>query len=552
VDETRAGALAAALGVRPLTARLLVARGIAEEERANRFLTPRLADLRRPDGMADLARVLDRLAAAIAAGETIGVFGDYDVDGVTTAAVLTLALRACGGRVVPRAASRHAGYGLGVADVDRFAADGCRVLVTGDCGTSDHDALRAARDRGIDAIVIDHHELPAGETPAYALVSSRRPDDAFPFKGLASCGVAFYLAAALRTRLAAGFDPRDLLDLVALGTIADMVPLVEENRILVAAGLARLSARKRPGVAALAVRAELEAGPITATDVAFRLTPRLNAAGRLGDAQLALDLLLAADAAGAERLAAELEEQNTERQRIQELVWKEALGQATAQLLDEGDPPAVVVGGDGWHPGVVGIIAARLVDRFARPAIAIGFRDGEGRGSARTVSGVNLYDALARCAGLLSKFGGHAGAAGMSIAAGRLDDFRRAFATEVARQLGSHRPDTLEVDAEVSLRDLDLPFTEELSRLAPFGVANREPLFALTGVTALMTRQVGNGHLQLTLDHGGATSEAIAFGFGQSDPGPGARVDLVATAELDTFRGLRRARLKVSKLAKAE
>jgi single-stranded-DNA-specific exonuclease len=193
-----------------------------------------------------------------------------------------------------------------------------------------------------------------------------------------------------------------------------------------------------------------------------------------------------------------------------------------------------------------------LVDRFARPAIAIGFRDGEGRGSARTVSGVNLYDALARCAGLLSKFGGHAGAAGMSIAAGRLDDFRRAFATEVARQLGSHRPDTLEVDAEVSLRDLDLPFTEELSRLAPFGVANREPLFALTGVTALMTRQVGNGHLQLTLDHGGATSEAIAFGFGQSDPGPGARVDLVATAELDTFRGLRRARLKVSKLAKAE
>jgi single-stranded-DNA-specific exonuclease len=551
VDESRAGALAAALGVRPLTARLLVGRGIVEAERASRFLAPKLADLRRPDGMADLPRALDRLATALAGAETIGVFGDYDVDGVTTAAVLTLALRACGGRVLPRAASRHAGYGLGVADVDRFAGDGCRVLVTGDCGTSDHDALQAARARGIDVIVIDHHELPAGESAAYALVSSRRPDDAFPFKGLASCGVAFYLAAALRTRLGAAFDPRDLLDLVALGTIADMVPLVEENRILVAAGLARLSTRQRPGIAALAARAELATGTITATDVAFRLTPRLNAAGRLGEAQLALDLLLAGTAADAERLAGELEEQNTERQRIQELVWKEALGQAALQIQD-GDPPALVVGADGWHHGVVGIIAARLVDRFARPAVAIGFRDGHGRGSARTVAGVNLYDALARCAGLLSKFGGHAGAAGMSITADKLDDFRQAFVAEAARQRGGHRPDAVEVDAEVSLCDLDVPFTEELARLGPFGVANREPLFALAGVTARLTRLVGNGHLQLTLDHGGATGEAIAFGFAESDPGAGARVDLVATAELDTFRGLRRARLKVSKLAKAE
>src|SRR6185436_1114984 len=344
IDESKAAALATAMRIRPLTARLLVARGIVDAEPASRFLEPRLADLRPPDGMADLPRALDRLVAALAAGETIGVFGDYDVDGVTTAAVLASALRAFGGKVVARAASRHAGYGLGVDDVARFAADGCTVLVTGDCGTSDHDALAAARARGIDAIVIDHHELPEGETAAYALVNSRRPDDAFPFKGLASCGVAFYLAAALRRRLGSAFDPRDLLDLVALGTIADLVPLVAENRILVSAGLRRLSERKRPGLAALAVRAELETGRITAHDAAFRLPPRLNAAGRLGEAQLALDLLLAGEA-DAERLAGELDDQNTERQRVQGLVWKEALAMATAQVEEDG-AAALVVGAE--------------------------------------------------------------------------------------------------------------------------------------------------------------------------------------------------------------
>jgi len=550
IDESKAAALAAAMRIRPLTARLLVARGIAEADLAARFLAPRLANLRPPEGVADLPRAIERIAAALGAGEIIGVFGDYDVDGVTTAAILTSALRAFGGTVVPRAASRHAGYGLGVDDVGRFAAAGCRLLVTGDCGTSDHEALRAARASGIDTIVIDHHELPEGETAAYALVNSRRPDDTFPFKGLASCGVAFYLTAALRTRLASAFDPRELLDLVALGTIADMVPLMAENRILVAAGLERLSLRKRPGLAALAVRAELPGGPITAHDAAFRLTPRLNAAGRLGEAQLALDLLLAGDA-DAERLAGELDDQNTERQRVQELVWKEALAQASAQVA-EMDAPALVVGAEGWHAGVVGIIAARLVDRFARPAIAIGFRDGQGRGSARTVAGVNLFDALARCASHLTKFGGHAGAAGMSIAIDALDGFRDAFAAEAARQLGAGgRSAAFAVDAEVTLGDLDRGFAEELARLEPFGVANREPLFALSGVTTRTTRVVGKDHLQLTLDHGGATSEAIAFGFADEDPGAGARVDLVATAELDTFRGLTRTRLKVSKLARA-
>jgi single-stranded-DNA-specific exonuclease len=248
-------------------------------------------------------------------------------------------------------------------------------------------------------------------------------------------------------------------------------------------------------------------------------------------------------------LAATLEDQNTERQRIQELVWMEALAQANAQ--EESGAPAIVVGAEGWHQGVVGIVAARLVDKLEKPAVAVGFQQGEGRGSARTVPGINLFEALGHCSAHLTKFGGHANAAGMSLALDRLVDFRAAFVAEIARQFEGRLPTSLEVDAEVGLGDLDLSAAEELARLAPHGAANREPLFGLRAVTARATRRVGNGHLQLTLDHGGAIGEAIAFGLGDQDPGPGAQVDLVATAELDSFRGIRRTRLKVSRLIRA-
>jgi single-stranded-DNA-specific exonuclease len=550
VDDQVVVTLAGELKVRPLTARILVGRGIGDAAMAAKFLSPRLADMRPPEGMADLPKAVERLVAALGGAETIGVFGDYDVDGVTTAAVLASTFRALGGKVIARCASRDAGYGLGTDDVARFAAEGCTVLVTGDCGTSDHDALRAARERGIDVVVIDHHQLPEGESTAYALINPRRPDDGFPFKGLASCGVAFYLAAALRSRLRErfpAFDPRELLDLVALGTIADVVPLVDENRILVTHGLRTLSARKRPAITALAAKAELNGPAITGHDVGFRLAPRLNAAGRLGEAQLALDLLLAPDARTAERLAEELEDKNAERQRIQELVWTEAL----AAAAEHETAPAIVVGAAGWHQGVVGIIAARLVDRYARPAIVIGFRGEEGRGSARTVPGFDLFAALGRSSEHLVRFGGHAAAAGMTVTPAKLDDFRRRFAAAIHEQAQGRVAAAVRVDAVVGLGELDVPFAEELGRLAPFGAANTEPVFALRGVTTQATRRVGQGHLQLTLMDRGAVGEAIAFGMADRDPGTGAAVDLLATAELDTFRGARRARLKVRHLIPA-
>jgi single-stranded-DNA-specific exonuclease len=541
--------LAAGLGVRALTARILVARGFASPDSATRFLSPRLSDLRPPDGIADLTRAIDRIVRALDGREQVGVFGDYDVDGTTSAAILILLLRGLGLEVVARMARRASGYGFSPGDAQAFVEQGCTLVLTSDCGTSDHEALRLCRAANVDVIVIDHHHVPSGDSPAHALLNPHRADDTFSFKGLASCGVAFYLAAAVRTRLrAAGssladaLDPRAWLDLVALGTIADLVPLTDENRILVAAGLRELSQLRRPGLAALAELAGLAPGSIGATEVSFRLAPRLNAAGRLGDAQLALDLLLAPDRARGQDAAVGLEDLNRERQRVQERVWNEAAGQAQSYV----DEPALVLGAEGWHQGVVGIVAAKLVDKYRKPAVVVGFSEGQGRGSARTFGGFDLYQALSGCREHLTAFGGHPMAAGVSLAHAHLAPFRAAFGQAAAAHFAAaNAAAPIEVDAVASLADFDMAQVEELTRLAPFGTDNSEPLFVVRGVTVSHTRVVGSSHLQLTLAHGHVTSDAIAFGMGEQDPGPGARLDVIGCAELDEYRGKRKIRLRL-------
>jgi len=554
-NADNARGLADGLGVRGLTARILAARGFSTIESAERFLLPRLSDLRPPLGIADLDRAIDRILAASQNDEKVAVFGDYDVDGITSAAILIGLVRALGLSVVARAAKRSSGYGFSPADAAFFVEQGCTLVLTGDCGTSDVESLAFCRSRGVDVIVIDHHHVPTGESQAFALLNSHRQDDAFPFKGLASCGVAFYLAAAVRSRLRAegngkgdNIDPRSWLDLVALGTIADLVPLTDENRILVAAGLRELAAMRRPGITALAAVAGLAPGPLGTTDVSFRLAPRLNAAGRLGDAQLALDLLLSSDASEANGLAAKLDDLNRERQRIQERIWSEA-DAAAAEYAGE---PALVLGAEGWHQGVVGIVAAKLVDKYRKPVVIIGFNEGQGRGSARTLGGFDLYQALVQCREYLSVFGGHPMAAGVSLSQENLAGFRVAFVA-VARAHFAARPamETIEVDAVASLSDLDRVQIEELARLGPFGNANSEPLIAVPGVVARSTRVVGTSHLQLTLVQGSAVIEAIAFGMGDKDPGQGARLDVLGAAEVDEFRGQRKIRLRLRHLMRS-
>jgi single-stranded-DNA-specific exonuclease len=559
IDDRRAANLASSLGLRQLTARVLLGRGFSETAACNRFLAPRLADLRTPEGIVDLDRAVERLERAIIAQEPIGVFGDYDVDGVTTAAILTTALRRLGAAPVARVANRFSGYGFSPAEATRFCDEGATLVITGDCGTSDHEALQLCRGRGVDVVVIDHHQVPSGPSAAFALINPHRPEDRFSFKGLASCGVAFYLAAALRTRLRArnhapalSFDPRSLLDLVALGTIADLVPLIEENRILVAAGLRELSARRRPGLRALAQVAEIAPDtPMDAITVSFRLTPRLNAPGRLGEAQRSLDLLLAEDDEEARRRALEIDDVNRARQKIQDEVWVAA--SAAAAGLMSAAPAALVVGAEGWHPGVVGIVAARLVDRFQRPAVVVAFSGGVGRGSARTTGGFDLHAALTACASHLDLFGGHAGAAGMTVAEARFPAFREAFVARAADHASGRLPQAeAEADSQADLPELDLGQVEELVRLGPFGHSNGQPVVAVAGVRVEATRVVGKDHLQLTLSRGGMTSEAIAFGMAAQAPAPGAAIDLVACPEIDEYRGYRRARLRVKHIFPTE
>ncbi|TMQ02654.1 MAG: single-stranded-DNA-specific exonuclease RecJ [Deltaproteobacteria bacterium] len=569
VDEALVSRLAGALRVRPATARCLVGRGVTEPRDAQGFIDPRLAALRPPTGLAGMARAVERIADAVVAGRRIGVFGDYDVDGVTTAALLTGFLRSVGATVEVAVARRDAGYGFTPAAAADFATRGCEVIITGDCGTSDLDAITAAAARGIDVVVVDHHTVPAADTahPALALVNPHRADSTFPFRGMASVGLAFYVAAAVRTELRerrhfelgsrverAGHaepDVLDLLDLVALGTIADLVPLASENRILTALGLRRLQSRARPGVAALLAAAGVsDDREVDARTVAWKLAPRINAPGRLGAAAPSLALLLA-DAASAAERAQVLEAANTERRALQDQVMAEAL----AQLGDRDPGPAIVIAGDGWPSGVVGIVAAKLVDRYQRPAFVVGIdrETGIGRGSARTAGGVNLYRALCEAAPWLDRYGGHAAAAGFTVRRTELAALGEALGAACARLAAGSGPVATgrDVDAEVRLAEVDERLAQELAGLGPFGQDNPSPVLVTRNVRVSAVRRVGDGsHLKLTLEDDRATTRsAIGFSLGEREVDVGARVDLTFLPTVSTWQGRRSAELELSDLA---
>ena len=562
-------ALAARLRVPTLVARLLWQRGLCEDARAAAYLAPRLSALTSPLLLPDIERAAERLARAVAARERIAVCGDYDVDGMTGTALLVRFFRLAGADVVWAIPDRDEdGYGLSVAGVERLAADGVRVAVTVDNGVTAHAAIERAVALGMDVVVTDHH-LP-GDTlpPAVAIVNpSRRDAPPQPPGPPCGCALAFKTAWAVADRLrggaaamnGAGGDGaarfkaflRDAMGLVALATVADVVALEGENRVLVSHGLQALRASEHAGIRALLEVAEVGAAPLTTQDVSFRLAPRLNAAGRLSRPELVIDLLTCAEPARARELAAQLDRANEQRRRIERIVLEQALPRAAEQAGD-GARRSLVVHGQGWHKGVIGIVAARLVDLHARPTVVIGFDGDDGRGSCRTSPDVDLHRALTRCGPHLKRYGGHAMAAGLEIGLAEIDRFAEGFEAAVREQTGAGDVAERVVWADLESRadDWDLATAEALQRLAPFGAGNPEPRFLLRAVrVAGRPRMLGAeaSHLSFALQQKGGAVRVV--GFHRADLHDLAAseqpLDLLVTATVNEWRGTRTPELRL-------
>jgi single-stranded-DNA-specific exonuclease len=528
--------LGRALKLTSTAATVLLARGLRDPEASARFLDPKLANLTPPGAMKDRNEAVARLARAVKAGERVCVFGDYDADGVTAAALLTSVLRALGAQVVTLLADRFdGGYGLSERALDRVLETGASLLVTCDCGSTDHERLERARRAGIEAIVIDHHRVPADPLPALAFLNPHRPECGFAYKGLASVGLALSVGAGVRADLGVNLDLRPWLDLVAIGTIGDVAPLDGDNRALVRAGLAVMARGGRPGTRALAEVAGFSASSLTGEDVSFRLAPRINAPGRLGKPDLALELLLAPTDVDARRLAGEVELACTRRKEVQRAVVAEALAMLADPAL--ASLPAIVLARQGWHPGVVGIVAGRLASRFGKPTVVVALEGDRGRGSARGPAGFSVYDALAASRGELVGFGGHHAAAGVEIAAERVDAFRDAFCQACLRAGVPEASPRADADALLEEGDRPERVARELERFEPCGQSNAAPRIAIERARVLESRELSGGHMRLSIDVGGARVSCFGAEMVEVLPSLGTHVRAVGSLRRDAWRG---------------
>jgi single-stranded-DNA-specific exonuclease len=531
--------------------RLLVARGHAPAEVAKRYLRPRLDQLLPPEQLLDLSRAVDRLVRAIRDGETILVHGDYDVDGISSTTLLTRSLRALGATVVPFIPRRLTdGYDLSDAGVRAAREARATVVVTCDCGTSAVTPVAALQSEGIDVIISDHH-LPGGDLPnAYAVLNPKRPGCGSEDKDLAAVGVAFKLALAV-TRALGGNENLvyGMLDLVALATIADIAPLRGENRVFARYGLRMLTETKNVGLRALIRAAGLDNKELTAGRVGYIIAPRLNAVGRLGHALRGVELLMATNEHEANTIARELEELNSRRQDLDRAVLESARKRVLQMDLDE--TFGIVLAEDGWHPGVIGIVASRIVEEFGRPTILIGLDGEQGKGSGRSISRFDLHAGIGRCRHLLERFGGHRSAAGVTIARDKVEEFTRCFNESVRSVLTlEDLVPELRVDMEVALADLTPGFESLLRHLEPCGIGNPAPMLMTRGVRlAAPPRIVGQAGLKLRLEtESGGPLDAIGWSLGAriGELDVGRPIDIAYRIERDEYQGRSRLQAKLA------
>jgi len=511
--------LARALGIHPVTGELLARRGLRTPADALRFLNPSLDDAHDPLLLPDCRQAVERIVQAISRKETIFVHGDYDVDGLTSAALLTRVLGSLGAKVIPFVPSRSRdGYGVSVENVERAAAEGAKLLVTSDCGVSAHDACQKAKQIGLDVVVTDHHPCPQELPVAHAVVNPARPDSRYPFPHLAGVGVAYKLCQALcqEQEVKQEHLHSHFLDLVALGTVSDVVPLLDENRLFVTHGLKSLPRTRKRGLIALMASAGVDPARVSAEAVGFALGPRLNAAGRIAEASEALDLLLTRDADKANSIASEISAKNSERQRMQKAIAAEALAAVPQQCRE--DDRVLVVGGEGWHPGVVGIVAAKLVDTFWRPAVVLCRSNGEWHGSGRSIPGFDLGRAIEALGSDIVNGGGHAMAAGLACPADRLEEMRRGL-NELASEWLSEEDltPTVEIEQEIGLQDIGMELACEIGRLEPYGEGNPQPVFTTSGVRLTNAGTMGSdgAHFRAALEGVSTPHRVIGWRMGE-------------------------------------
>jgi single-stranded-DNA-specific exonuclease len=554
-DEDTARALARDVDVSEATARLLVIRGFGDPEAARRFLTPTLDHLHDPFGLSGMREAVERIQAAIANREQIAVHGDYDVDGVTSTVILRRALELLGADVVHFIPERlRDGYGLQPASLDRLRAGGARVAISVDCGIRGVEAADHARAIGLDLIITDHHEPDTTLPRALAVINPKRHDCGYPDKHLAGVGVALKLVQALLARAGRPEWLAGFVKIAAIGTLADVVPLVGENRVIAKLGLAQLSGgRHRAGLRALLDVCGLSGRTLEAHHVAFQIAPRINAAGRMSTPDLAARLLLADDdamAAEATTLAERLDTENQKR-REEEAAIVAAARKIVDTDLEVGPRPVLVVAGEGWHRGVIGIVASKLVDAYQRPAIVLSIDGDTAHGSCRSLPSFDILAALESCAGLMQRFGGHKQAAGLTMEAARIRELRARVNAHADEHLD---PDALRprlwVDGRIGFRAIDARMAAEMTTLAPFGPANPRPVFQ-TGRVEVVDgpRRLKERHLKMSFRHDGRVMRGIAWRAAEREAFVAEHreaVDLAFTVEEDVWNGQRYVQLSVA------
>ena len=562
-SEELAKALAKELKLPLLVAHILLRRNVVDAKSAFQFLNASLGELPDPRQMDGMEEAVTRLSGALARKEKTTLFGDYDVDGVCSTVMLKLFLEELGGQAdiyIPHRLNE--GYGLNIGAIEQIARQGTHLLVTLDCGISAHEEILHARKLGMDVVIVDHHAVSQTLPEANVVLNPLKPGCRYPDKNLCAAGLTFALCMALRRHVreagwfASGREPnlKSFLDLAVLATVADVVPLVGANRILVRHGLEALHQSKRPGICALKEVSGLGEKPLTAGKVSFQLAPRINAAGRLDDASLGVQLLCSKSPAEAQKLARMLDEANNERRAIERHVEEEATAMAEAKMVQS--PRSLVLAKEGWHAGVVGIVASRLVDKFHRPVLIIALSEGIGKGSARSIEGLHLFETLSRCATWLERFGGHHHAAGITIDEQHLQAFEEAFEA-VAKACLSEEAliPRCRIDAAVALEQLTPETVSALQGLAPFGCGNPEPVLAASNVrgrlSILNNKQTGKAtHLKLKLLDAPSV-DVIGFNMAQAAPSCAGNVDIAFCAEISSWNGQESVCLKLRDIRSA-